>query len=191
MQKYGLETAGDGGSYYQVFGKGYRNLLGLLPGTDASLKDEVIVVGAHYDHVGYGSRTDSFGPYGTIHNGADDNASGTSAILEMIEAFDQLEVGPRRSILFCLWDGEEKGLLGSKHWLSAPTLSLENVKFSINLDMIGRLRQEGLSVYGERTAAGLREFLSSANRERLKIQFNWDIQPDSDHYPFILSLIHI
>ena len=189
MQKYGLETAGDGGSYYQVFGKGYRNLLGLLPGTDASLKDEVIVVGAHYDHVGYGSRTDSFGPYGTIHNGADDNASGTSAILEMIEAFDQLEVGPRRSILFCLWDGEEKGLLGSKHWLSAPTLSLENVKFSINLDMIGRLRQEGLSVYGERTAAGLREFLSSANRERLQIQFNWDIQPDSDHYPFIRKQI--
>ena len=55
--------------------------------------------------------------------------------------------------------------------------------------MIGRLRQEGLSVYGERTAAGLREFLSSANREGLQIQFNWDIQPDSDHYPFIRKQI--
>ena len=189
LQKYGLEPAGDSGSFYQIFGNGYRNLLGLLPGTDTSLRDEVIVVGAHYDHVGYGSRTDSFGPYGTIHNGADDNASGTSAILELVEAFDQLEVGPRRSILFCLWDGEEKGLLGSRHWLSEPTVSLENVKFSVNLDMIGRLREEGLSVYGERTAGGLREFLSSTNLERLKLQFNWDIQSDSDHYPFIRKQI--
>ncbi len=185
FKKYGLEPAGDGGSYYQTFGNGYRNILGVLPGADPGLEDQVIVVGAHYDHVGYGSRTNSFGPYGAIHNGADDNASGTSAILELVEAFHDMDVRPRRSVLFCFWDSEEKGLLGSKHWLAHPTVELERVKFSINLDMIGRLRDEGLSIYGERTASGLRPFLAGVNDEQLKLQFNWDIQADSDHYPFI------
>ena len=185
FEKYELEPAGTDGSYFQPFGEGYRNLLGMLKGTDPQLGQEIIVIGAHYDHVGYGSRRNSFGPYGAIHNGADDNASGTSSVLELIEAFYELGVRPRRSILFCLWDGEEKGLLGSKHWLRQPTVALEQVKFSINLDMIGRLRNEGLSVYGERTSKGLRTYLSRQNQEGLKLAFNWDLKPDSDHYPFV------
>ena len=189
FKKYDLKPAGDEGSYYQAFGKGYRNILGVLPGSDTRLQEEFIVVGAHYDHVGYGSRTNSFGPYGAIHNGADDNASGTSAILELVEAFHQKEFRPRRSVLFCFWDSEEKGLLGSKHWLAHPTVELAQVKFSINLDMIGRLRDEGLSIYGERTASGLRPFMSRVNEDQLKLQFNWDIQADSDHYPFIQNQI--
>jgi hypothetical protein len=189
FKKYGLKPFGDGGSYYQSFGNGYRNILGVLPGSDPSLEEQYIVVGAHYDHVGYGSRTNSYGPYGAIHNGADDNASGTSAVLELIEALHESELRPRRSILFCFWDSEEKGLLGSKHWIANPTVDLEKVKFSINLDMIGRLRDEGLSIYGERTASGLRPFLSRVNEEQLKLQFNWDLKADSDHYPFIQNRI--
>ena len=81
----------------------------LQPGDDPQLQDEVIVVGAHYDHVGYGNDSNSFGPIGKIHNGADDNASGTSVLLETIEAFANSGLKTRRSILFAFWDGEENG----------------------------------------------------------------------------------
>ena len=138
MEKRGLKPAGTDGGYVQEFGRGYRNLLGIVEGSDEKLKKEIIVVGAHYDHVGYGSRSNSFGPLGLIHNGADDNASGSSGLLELMEAVQKLPRAPKRSILFVYWDGEEKGLLGSRHWTSAPTLPLERVKFCVNVDMIGR-----------------------------------------------------
>lgn len=74
----GFDPAGDGGTYYQPFGAGMRNILALLPGRDPVLAREVVVVGAHYDHVGYGNSQNSFGPFGRVHNGADDNASGVA-----------------------------------------------------------------------------------------------------------------
>ncbi|MCG8584485.1 MAG: M28 family peptidase, partial [Pirellulales bacterium] len=85
--RIGLEPAGEDDRYTQLFNAGYRNLLGILPGSDEKLRREVILVGAHFDHVGYGTWTNSRGPIGYIHNGADDNASGTSAVLEIAEAF--------------------------------------------------------------------------------------------------------
>ena len=87
----------------QEFGAEYQNLLVLLPGSDDKLSREVIVVGAHYDHVGYGNSSNSRGPIGKIHNGADDNASGTSALLEMIEAF--LPSKSLRRERYCLHSG--------------------------------------------------------------------------------------
>ena len=93
----------------QTFNDDCRNILVLQPGDDPQLRDEVIVVGAHYDHVGYGNSNNSFGPIGKIHNGADDNASGTSVLLETIEAFARSGLKTRRSILFAFWDGEEAG----------------------------------------------------------------------------------
>jgi len=169
----------------QEFGREYQNLLVRLPGSDARLSKEVIVVGAHYDHVGYGNASNSHGPFGQIHNGADDNASGTSAVLELIEAFSSLESPPPRTILFAFWDGEEAGLLGSKHWVAHPTLPLQDIRFVLNLDMLGRLRDGRVVTGGWRSAPGLRLFLASHNVSNdLKLAYQPRVIADSDHYPF-------
>jgi hypothetical protein len=185
LRRYALAGGGDEGGYYQPFGENFRNIFGLLEGSDPRLRDEVVIVGAHYDHVGYGSSTTSLGPIGYIHNGADDNSSGTACMLEMIEAFMRLEARPKRTILFAFWDAEEKGLLGSKHWMTQPTISLERVRAKVNIDMIGRLRQETLTIYGVRSATGFRELLTRPNDGLgLRLQFSWEIKPNSDHHPF-------
>jgi hypothetical protein len=171
--------------YYQPFGASYSNILGRLEGADPALRHEVVIISAHYDHVGYGNSSNSYGPTGYIHNGADDNASGVSGLLEAIEAFTRLPQPPRRTILFALWDGEEKGLLGSKHWLGNPTVPLANVVCLINMDMIGRLRGDKLEVYGTRTAPGLRQLVALQNRDTdLLLNFSWEMTENSDHYPF-------
>lgn len=185
LKAQGLKPAGDKGTYFQWFGSEYRNILAMLPGKDPTLADEVIVVGAHYDHVGYGNATNSYGPTGYIHNGADDNASGTSGLLEVIEAYQKLAEPPQRSVLFVFWDGEEKGLLGSKYWLQHPTIDLKRVKFYINLDMIGRLRKSRVEVSGGRTAHGLRSLITRANEAtQLALDFDWEVKANSDHHPF-------
>jgi hypothetical protein len=192
MQKYGLKGAGEDGGYFQTFGAGYSNLLGLLPGSDPQLKSEVIIVSGHYDHVGYGNPTNSYGPTGYIHNGADDNASGVSGLLETIEAFSRLPAAPRRSILFAFWDGEEKGLLGSQHWAMQPTIPLKQVRLMINLDMIGRLRNDRLEVYGTRSGYGLRRLVSQANAEtNLVADFTWEMEANSDHHTFYAQSVPV
>ena len=192
----GFEPAGDAGSYFQPFGAGLRNILALLPGRDPQLAREVVVIGAHYDHVGYGNERNSFGPFGFVHNGADDNASGVAGLIEIMEALRQLPERPRRSILIAFWDGEEKGLLGSSHFLRVrpEPLAGRPLVFSVNLDMIGRLRDERVVVYGARTAPGLRAWLAAINSDPatgtgLELAFDWDIVEDSDHYPFITARI--
>ncbi len=185
FQQAGSEPAGEGGSYFQTFGQGYRNILGLLEGRDPKLKSEIILVGAHYDHVGYGNRSNSYGPTGYIHNGADDNASGAAGVLEVMQAFSRLPARPRRSILFVLWDGEEKGLLGSKHWVSRSTIPMARLKFAINMDMIGRLRPQGLEVYGTRTSFGLRRLVSENSQGiGVPLKFTWEMKDNSDHHTF-------
>jgi hypothetical protein len=191
LEGFGLSGAGDRGGYFQSF-RNYRNVLAVLPGSDEQLKSEYIVVGAHFDHVGYGSKTNSYGPSGYIHNGADDNASGTSALLEVAEAFTKLPEAPRRSILFAFWDAEEKGLLGSEHWANQPTVPLENVKANVNIDMIGRMSDEKLIVYGTRSAAGLRRMLAEWNEPtNLRLSYVWWINPQSDHHTFFRRKIPV
>ena len=187
LKRLGVRAGGDDGSPFQHFGSQYRNILALLPGSDDTLSNELLIVGAHYDHVGYGKRTNSFGPYGNIHNGADDNASGVAALLEIIEALMLREPRQRRSILFVFWDAEEKGMLGSKHWVANPTVSLENVRLVLNVDMIGRLTDDkAVDILGVRTAAGFRQWVARQNHDdSLKLHFNWNINADSDHYPFV------
>ena len=180
-----LRGAGVDSGFVQPFNSNFRNVLALLPGSHPELKDRVIVVSAHYDHIGYGTRRNSRGPVGRVHNGADDNASGTSALLELAEAFTMLAEPPKRSILFAFWDAEEKGLLGSRHWIAHPTLPFKNVGMAINLDMVGRLRKDRLSVFGTRSGYGLRKLVSLQNEaSALKLDFSWAIKPNSDHYPF-------
>lgn len=184
FKRLGLQPAGPTQSFYQEFGDSYRNILGIWQGSDPELRDEVVLVGAHYDHVGYGTSENSNGPTGYIHNGADDNASGAAALLECVEAIVQVDPHPKRTVLFALWDGEEKGLLGSQHWVEAPTVARSRVKLAFNMDMVGRLRKDRLEVYGTRTAHGLRRFISRQNNTGLKLDFTWEMAEDSDHYTF-------
>jgi hypothetical protein len=194
LEKLGLEPAGDNGSWYQQFG-GMRNILALARGSDPAVANEVIVIGAHYDHVGYGNSSNSHGPFGFVHNGADDNASGVAGLIEVAEAMQHLPSRPRRPILFAFWDGEEKGLLGSYHFVRVrpALLAPMSIVFSVNLDMIGRLRGERLEVYGARTSEGLRAAVVRSNNRPgsapLELSFDWKIEEDSDHYPFIVAKI--
>jgi hypothetical protein len=191
LQQFEMQPAGDRGSYYQGFNGSCRNILALLEGCDPEVKQEVIMVGAHYDHVGYGTQRNSYGPWGYIHNGADDNASGVAGLLELGQALSQLPQPPRRTILLAFWDGEEKGLLGSKHWVQAPTISLSRLKCCLNVDMIGRLTERRVEVYGSRSCAGLRQTVSVANATGLDLDFTWQMRDDSDHWPFFSQNIPI
>lgn len=137
------------GSYYKPFvsasrkSLNMRNVVGCIQGKYA---DEIVIIGAHYDHLGImkNSTNDS------IYNGADDNASGVSAILQIAKAFLESGEQPRRTVLFALWDGEEMGLLGSFHFVEDyynsvpvfPLLSAPTIKGYINCDMIGRNKTE-------------------------------------------------
>ncbi len=190
LEGYGLSPGGKSGSYFQSFGS-YRNVLAVLPGSDEQLKEEYIILGAHFDHVGYGTRKNAYGA-GFIHNGADDNASGTAALLEVAQAFAEMEVAPRRSILFAFWDAEEKGLLGSKHWVANPTVPLDKVRLKINADMVGRMEDEKVIVYGTRTAPGLRRIVAEANQGiDLNVSYVWWINPRSDHYTFVKKQVPV
>ncbi len=180
-----LKPAGSGGGFFQPFSPNFRNILAIFPGSDPQFRDQVIVVGAHYDHVGFGGRGYSLGPYGYLHPGADDNASGTSTVLQLAKAFTILAEPPKRSILFAAWDAEEKGLFGSKHWVAHPTVPLERVVAAVNLDMVGRLRDDHLLVFGWRSGYGWRRLLSGQNDEpALRLEFSWRLKPNADHYPF-------
>ena len=185
LAELGIRGGGDRG-YFQDFEGAQRNILGVIDASDESLEREWIIIGAHYDHVGYGNKRNSYGPFGLIHNGADDNASGVAALLEIAEAFSSEEGRPRRNVLLAFWDGEEKGLLGSKHWIAHPTVPIQRVKFYLNLDMVGRLGPAGIEVYGSRTATGLRKLVAESNAQSgLNMQFLWKISEDSDHWTFI------
>ena len=185
LKAAGLKPGASDDSFTQPFHGRSQNLLAVLEGEDPELRDKYIIVGAHYDHVGYGTRRNSYGPIGYIHNGADDNASGVATLLEVIDALSHSGHRPRHSILFAFWDGEEKGLLGSKHWLNHPTVPLDSVKLKINIDMVGRLTDGRIELMGSRSAPGLRQLLSSASLgEGTWIDFTWDFKDNSDHYPF-------
>jgi hypothetical protein len=122
-----------------------RNVIGVLPGSDPARAKEAVVVGAHYDHLGLGG-AHSLSPEmaGQIHNGADDNASGTAAVIEI----GRLAVGARqrfpRTAIFMAFAGEELGLLGSTHWVNHPTVPLDRVTAMVNLDMVGRAKENVL-----------------------------------------------
>lgn len=192
LRRLQIRPAGIDGDYLQPFNRGFRNVLAVLPGSDPVLKHELIMVGAHYDHIGYGTRSNSRGPLGYVHNGADDNASGTSGVLELAEAFTMLVESPKRSIVFAFWDAEEKGLLGSKHWIVQPTLPRDQVALHLNVDMIGRLEADRLTVFGTRTGYGLRRLLSQHNEgPGLLVDFPWSLEPSGDHHPFFEKRIPV
>ncbi|MEE9207594.1 MAG: M28 family peptidase [Gemmatimonadota bacterium] len=121
------------------------NTIGVLEGSDPVLKDEYVVFSAHMDHVGVGEAVDG----DSIYNGADDDASGTSAVVELAQAFARLDERPRRTLVFMTVSGEEKGLFGSQWYTDHPTFPLENTVANLNIDMIGRNWQDTIVAIGK------------------------------------------
>jgi hypothetical protein len=164
---------------------GGRNVIGYLEGSDPALKNEVVVIGAHYDHVGFIPEHKADTDY--IYNGADDNASGTSGVMAVAKAFTAMKERPKRSVLFMAFAGEEKGLLGSATYVKHPLIPLENTVAMLNLDMIGRKSADSLMIIGARQNPGLSEVIRKENRKiGLKITFskNKRMGGGSDHYSF-------
>lgn len=139
-----------------------QNVVAVLPGADPALRGQVIVLGAHLDHLGRSSNG-ALDPeaQGAIRNGADDNASGSAAVLELARI---LSVRPaRRTVMFLNFSGEELGLLGSQHFVENPPVPLDSMVAMLNFDMVGRLRGDSLIVYGTGTALEMNQLLDSAN----------------------------
>ncbi len=142
---------------------GAANVIGILEGSDPTLKNEVIVIGAHYDHLGLGGAGSLAQKEGEIHHGADDNASGVAGVLELARIFKAQTPRPRRSILFAAFGGEEEGLLGSNYYVNHPAMPLANTIAMINMDMIGRMKNKRLTIGGIGTATEWRALVESAN----------------------------
>lgn len=172
MRTAGLEPRGTRRGHFEhpfrAANRVVNNLVGVLPGR--SLKNQYVVVGAHYDHVGRGAYGSRGRRTGEIHNGADDNASGTTGLLELMQAFAQKPA--KRSIIFIAFNAEEMGLLGSKAWVKKPTVQLSRVNAMVNLDMIGRSSQDYLFVGGLNTGKGI---LKLFEREAKPFRFDLEL----------------
>lgn len=171
-----------------------ENVLGFIEGTDK--KDEIVVISAHLDHIGVNAD-------GQINNGADDDGSGTVALIELAQAFSRAKkggFGPRRSILFLNVTGEEKGLLGSKFFVDNPIFPLSKIVCNLNIDMIGRTDNEHLNkpdyiylIGSDKLSSKLHEISEKANNEHTMLNLDYTFNnPDdpnrfyyrSDHYNF-------
>lgn len=162
------------------------NVIGVLPGSDAELRGENIVIGAHYDHIGlgyFGTRDTS--AEGKIHNGADDNASGTAVMMKLAERLSRRPNRQARTIVFVAFTAEELGTHGSNHYVNHPTFPLASTKAMINLDMVGRMKDNRLTAAGIDTAKEFRALVTAAGQE-----FGAEISPSpragsgSDHAAF-------
>lgn len=138
------------------------NVIGILDGSDPQLKKEVIVIGAHYDHLGKGGEGSLAPREGEIHHGADDNASGVAGLLELARIFSQ-RTRPKHTIVFMAFSGEEEGLLGSNYYVNHPLLPLANTVAMINMDMIGRMKDNKLIIGGIGTAQEWRDVVAREN----------------------------
>ncbi len=138
------------------------NVIGILEGTDPQLKNEAIIIGAHYDHLGRGGSGSLAANSTDIHYGADDNASGTSAVLELARQFAK-EKKNKRTLIFMAFGGEEEGLLGSKYYVNNPVWPLDKTIAMINLDMVGRLNENKLTIGGIGTASEWKDLVNKLN----------------------------
>jgi Tol biopolymer transport system component len=141
-----------------------RNVLALLPPAEPSSEMEYLIIGAHYDHIGYGEIGSLAGKdeEGQIHNGADDNASGTAVVLQLAAVLAE-QKDLHKGIIFALWSGEELGLIGSSHFVEHPTVPLEQVVAYINFDMVGRLRENRFNLQGVGSSTLWRKLIEKRN----------------------------
>jgi hypothetical protein len=164
-------------------------VLAYLPGKS----DEYIIVGAHYDHLGYGN-ADSLAPsqIGQIHPGADDNASGTSGVLELARLFAPYKGQLPRGILFMSFAGEELGLLGSAHWAQQPTHPLDKAIAMLNMDMIGRIKDKKVYIGGVGTGSTFQSILTAdAKNSAFQFEYSAGGYAASDHTSFVARRIPV
>ena len=141
-----------------------ENVVGYIDGSDSKLKDEFIVIGAHYDHLGYGGLSSNYkGKKPLIHNGADDNASGVAAMLELARILS--ENPPKRSVLFIAFTAEELGLLGSNFFANNSPINLQKISLMVNMDMVGRLKNNILYAIGTGSAKELDEIITRIDEQ--------------------------
>jgi len=159
------------------------NVLGFIPANS----DTTIVIGAHYDHLGWGTEGSRYtGEERMIHNGADDNASGTAAVMELARYFSSRKSQLKLSLLFCAFSGEESGLLGSNYFSKNMTINPHAVRMMINFDMVGRLKDQesGLAVFGVGTASDFEEYFKSVDTTNLNLVMKEPGTGPSDHTSF-------
>jgi hypothetical protein len=175
FERMGLEPGGENGTYFQALklesalnphqsGGTGRNVVGTLTGSDAQLRDEVIIVGAHYDHLGMGGSGSLSPGVQAVHNGADDNASGVAALIATARELTHGQ-RPRRTVVFVAFTGEEMGLLGSAHFAARGAIPPARMKAMLNMDMVGRLGSGPLIVYGVGTAHEWQGLVEDAARD--------------------------
>jgi hypothetical protein len=179
-----------------------RNVIGIIPGSDTRLRNECILIGAHHDHIGTGENQE-------IYYGADDDASGTTGLLELAEAFQAGPLRPKRSIVLAAWGAEELGLLGSKYYVRNPTFPLDKTVAMIQLDMIGRNEQRlgdpangqpeekdenntnTVSIAGSAFSPDMKQWFEACNRRTgLTLRYRYDSGQEnllkrSDHWCFL------
>jgi hypothetical protein len=161
------------------------NVIGILPGREPRSREEAVVIGAHYDHLGIGDES-SLAPdrVGEIHPGADDNASGTAALLALARAFAGAG-GAARTLVFAAFSGEELGLLGSTHYVRRPAVPIQQTVAMLNLDSVGRMREDRLHVMGVDSARELRALVQEVGAGLgLALQLSGDAVGPSDHTAF-------
>jgi hypothetical protein len=164
---------------------GGRNVIAWMEGADPELKEEAIIIGGHYDHIGYQKEHMADSDY--IYNGADDNASGTSGVLAVARAFASMVETPKRSVIFMAFAGEEKGLLGSASYVRQPLWPLDKTVAMLNLDMIGRNFPDSLEIIGGRQNPGLLKVVRKQNKEigfTLAVSKSKRMDGGSDHATF-------
>lgn len=202
----GFQAAGDSGTYIQRYPYRARirqpngtvvtedayppNVIAVLPGSDPQLRNEYVVLSAHFDHIGIGQPIAG----DSINNGADDNGTGTASLMEIAEAFAALPEAPPRSVMFLHVSGEEKGLLGSKWFSDHPTVPMDQIIADINVDMIGRNSVDSIVVIGKNYSDMGETVEAVAERHpELGLTVSDDIWPEerfffrSDHYNFARS----
>jgi hypothetical protein len=166
-----------------------NNVLAYLPGKT----DECVIIGAHYDHLGRGYY-DSLAPslIGQIHPGADDNASGTAGVLELARLLAPMKGKLQRGILFASFAGEELGLLGSAEWVKEPTLPLDKAVAMLNMDMIGRIKDDKVYIGGVGTGADFKSLLEQEqSKSPFKIGYSAGGYSASDHTSFVAKQIPV
>jgi hypothetical protein len=161
-----------------------KNVIGILESRDVELKKEYVVIGGHYDHVGFMKKYKDGEDY--IYNGADDNASGTAGVLAIAKAFASMKTKPERSVVFILFAGEELGLFGSKYYCENPLVPVEKTVAMLNLDMISRNGHDTLQLDGLKQNPDMAEIISKEAKKMkfINIEGDEDLFKRSDHYNF-------
>ncbi|WP_306643826.1 M28 family peptidase [Sanyastnella coralliicola] len=207
FEELGLKPFGDSSSFFQAFsfrphppiqrhGSGDSTSIGMALVQNLTGKNvigmldngasETIIIGAHHDHLGMGDENSLFIGDSEIHNGADDNASGISALILLAE---RLSAQPLNyNVLFMSFSGEEKGLYGSNHFVDNPTIDLNTVNYMINMDMVGRMKEDSsLAVYGTGTSPVWNDLVNQVNIDSLALVFHESGVGPSDHTSFYLA----